>query len=133
MRLKICLDLNEISLRLMSRFKELELDLSSSKTKILDCKQNLDSCESKLDEKIRSAEAKRNSVFQPGGIPQYGPTNGDRCISPGGDETGKYSMQYSIESYDVIAADCTRSPGNAFENLITLSKKLLCSFFAHMV
>ena len=104
----------------MSRFKELELDLSSSKTKILDCKQNLDSCESKLDEKIRSAEAKRNSVFQPGGIPQYGPTNGDRCISPGGDETGKYSMQYSIESYDVIAADCTRSPGNAFENLITL-------------
>ena len=91
------------------------MDLSSSKTKILDCKENLDSCESKLDEKIKSEEAKRNSVFQSGGLPQYGPTKGDRCISPGGDESGKYSMQHSRESYDVIAAHCARSPDNTFE------------------
>ena len=96
------------------------MELSSLKTKTLDCKKNLDSCESKLEEKIKSEEEKRNSVFQSGGIPQYGPTKGDRCISPGGDESGKYSMQYSRESYDVIAAHCTRSPGNAFEHLITI-------------
>ena len=94
--------------------------MSSLKSKTLDCKENLDSCTSKLDEKIKSEEAKRNSVFQSGGIPQYGPTKGDRCISPGGDETGKYSMQYSRESYDVIAAHCTRSPGNAFDHFIIL-------------
>ena len=97
------------------------MELSSLKTKTLDCKENLDSCESKLEEKIKSEEEKRNSVFQSGGIPQYGPTKGDRCISPGGDESGKYSMQYSRESYDVIAAHCTRSSGNTLENLITLS------------
>ena len=97
------------------------MDLSSSKTKILDCKENIDSCESKLEEKNKSEEAKRNSVFQSGGLPQYGPTEGDRCISPGGDESGKYSMQYSRESYDVIAAHCTRASGNTLENLITLS------------
>ena len=95
--------------------------MSSLKSKTLDCKENLDSCESKLEEKIKSEEEKRDSVFQAGRIPQYGPTKGDRCIRPGGDETGKYSMQYSLESYDVIAARCTRSPGNTFETLITLS------------
>ena len=94
------------------------MNLSSSKTKTLDCKENLDRCESTLDEKIKSEEEKRNSVFQSGGIPQYGPTKGDRCISPGGDETGKYSMQRSLESYDVIAAECTRSSGNVFEHLV---------------
>ena len=93
------------------------MNLSSSKTKPLDCKENLDRCESTLDEKIKSEEEKGNSVFQSGGIPHYGPTKGDRCISPGGDETGKYSMQNSIESYDVIAAECTRSSGNVFEQL----------------
>ena len=89
------------------------MNLSSSKTKALDWKENLDTCESKLDEKC-------NSVIQSGEIPQYGPTQGDRCISPGGDETGKYSMQHSLESYGVIAAYCKRSPGNVFENLIVL-------------
>ena len=99
----------------------MESDVSSLKSRTLDCKENLNSCESKLDEKIKSEEEKRNSLFRSEGIPQYGPTKGDRCIRPGGDETGKYSMQYSLESYDVIAARCTRSPGNTFETLITLS------------
>ena len=94
------------------------MNLSTSKTQTLDFKENLDRCESTLDGKVKSEEEKCNSVFQSGRIPQYGPTKGDRCISPGGDETGKYSMQYSIESYDVIAADCTRSSGNVFEHLI---------------
>ena len=87
----------------------------------LDCKENLDRCESRLDEQIKLEEEKCNSVLQSGDIPQYGPTKVDRCISPGGDETGKYSMQHSIESYGVIAAYCKRSPGNVIENLIILS------------
>ena len=107
--------------------------MSSLKSRTLDCKENLNSCESKLDEKIKSEEEKRNSLFRSEGIPQYGPTKGDRCIRPGGDETGKYSMQYSVESYEVIAAQCTRSPGNAFENFITLSFESLKIFVIFVV
>ena len=108
------------------------MNLSSSKTKALDCEENLDTCESKLGEKIKLEEEECHSVIQSGEIPQYGPTQGDRCISPGGDETGKYSMQHSIESYGVIAAYCKRSPGNVFENLIILSfefRKIVCLQF----
>ena len=42
------------------------------------------------------------------GIPKYGPTRGDSCLSPGESELGKYTMRYSIESYNAIEADCLK-------------------------
>ena len=45
------------------------------------------------------------------GIPQYGPTSGDRCISDRDDQTGKYSMQNSIESFNDIEGRCNETPG----------------------
>ena len=45
------------------------------------------------------------------GIPQYGPTSGDRCLSDRDDQTGKYTTQYSIESYNEIEERCNKTPG----------------------
>jgi len=44
------------------------------------------------------------------GIPQYGPTSGDRCLSDQDDQTGKYTMQYSIEPYNAIFEQCNNTP-----------------------
>ena len=46
------------------------------------------------------------------GIPQYGPMRGDRCLSPGDDDTGKYTMQNSIESFNTIEEMCLRTGEN---------------------
>lgn len=43
------------------------------------------------------------------GIPQYGPTSGDRCLSPSDDDTGRYTMQYSHESHNVIEYECRKT------------------------
>lgn len=48
------------------------------------------------------------------GIPQYGPTRGDSCISRGGDETGRYTMRYSSESENSIIPECEAKPGKYF-------------------
>lgn len=45
------------------------------------------------------------------GIPKYGPTRGDSCLSPGESELGKYTMRYSIESYNAIEAECKLKTG----------------------
>ena len=45
------------------------------------------------------------------GIPQYGPTRGDRCLTPNEDDTGKYTMNYSIESENAIVSECEKNPG----------------------
>ena len=49
------------------------------------------------------------------GIPQYGPTRGDQCLSPGDDETGRYTMKNSIESYNTIEDACRDTGFNIFE------------------
>ena len=43
------------------------------------------------------------------GIPQYGPTRGDQCLSPRDDQTGKYTMQFSMESFNTIETECART------------------------
>ena len=48
------------------------------------------------------------------GIPQYGPTRGDRCLSQGDDETGRYTMQFSSESENFIQSECEAKPGKFF-------------------
>ena len=50
-------------------------------------------------------------------IPEYGPARGDKCLLPGDDETTKYTMQYSIESENVIKARCAEKPGKCFSRL----------------
>ena len=47
------------------------------------------------------------------GIPQYGPTRGDRCLSPGEDDAGKYTMQRAIQSFNTIEAECSKIGKNA--------------------
>lgn len=42
------------------------------------------------------------------GIPQYGPMRGYWCLSPEDDDTGKYTMKYSIESFNRIEEECRR-------------------------
>ena len=100
------------------------MELSSSKTQILDSKKNLERCESKLNEQIESEKdecgiqsATKSGATKPG-IPQYGPTRGDECLSRGDDETGKYTMQYSIESLNYIEDKCRKTPGNLLEHLL---------------
>ena len=78
--------------------QDLESELSSSKTQIADCKNEAD--DQRLD-----------SIIQSGRIPQYGPTRGDRCLSERDDQTGKYTMQYSIESINEIKYQCQNSQG----------------------
>ena len=94
--------------------------MGSLKTQILDSKKNLESCESKLNEQIKSEKDECDGIFQSatksgatksGGIPQYGPIRGDRCLSSGDDETGKYTMQHSHESFNTIEIRCAESPG----------------------
>ena len=102
------------------QFQDLELELSSSKTQILDSKKNLDSCESKLNEKIESEIDECAGIIQSAtksgatksGIPQYGPTRGDMCLSSGDDETGRYTMKFSSESENFMYSECKESPGN---------------------
>ena len=99
----------------------MELDLSSSKKQILDSKKNLARCESKLNEQIESEKDKCGGIIQSatksgamksGEIPQYGPTRRDRCLSPGDDETGRYTMKFSSESENFMYSECKESPGN---------------------
>ena len=85
--------------------------MSSSKREVLDNKENLDQCESKLEEKIKADFEKLDQVIQSGGIPQYGPTRGDRCLSPRDDETGRYTMRRSLESYNTIEQECFSKSG----------------------
>ena len=102
------------------QFQNLELELNSSKTQILDSKKNLDKCESKLNGQIESVKDECGGIIQSAtksgatksGIAQYGPTRGDRCLSPRDDATGKYTMQYSTESFNTIEDRCDRSSGN---------------------
>ena len=54
------------------------------------------------------------------GIPKYGPTRGDSCLSPGESELGKYTMRYSIESYNAIEAECLKTGKNTSIILIFL-------------
>ena len=110
----------------------MELDLSSSKKQILDSKKNLARCESKLNEQIESDKDKCGGIIQSatksgamksgetksGEIPQYGPTRGNKCLSPGDSQTDKYTMQHSDEDYNRIEADCEKSPGNVLELLL---------------
>ena len=94
----------------------MESNLSEFKIKIADGKMKLDECESKLDEKITADDESRfqlvNSIIQSGGIPPYGPTSGDRCLSYGDDQEGRYTMQYSHESLNIIVEDCEQASGN---------------------
>ena len=108
-------------------FKDLESELSSSKTQILDSKKNLESCESKLNEQIKSEKdecdgiirsATKSGATKSGGIPQYGPTRGDRCLSRGDDETGKYTMLHNNYSENSIMAECKKFPGNVLQLLL---------------
>ena len=101
--------------------QDLESELSSSKTQILDSKKNLDRCESKLNEQTESEKdecagiiqsATKSGATKSGGIPQYGPTRGDKCLRSGDDETGKYTLQFSSESEHFIQSECDESPGN---------------------
>ena len=57
------------------------------------------------------------------GIPQYGPTRGDRCLTPRDNDSGKYTMQRAIESFNYIEAECLKIGQNA-----SLSKVLLKIF-----
>ena len=117
----------------MIQFQDLELELSSSKTQVLDSKKNLDRCESKLNEQIESEKDECGGIIQSAtksgatksGIPQYGPTRGDRCLSPGDDETGKYTLQKSLQSFNTIEMDCRSSSGNLLEIslILTISGK----------
>ena len=104
--------------------------MSSSKTEILDSKKNLDSCETKLNEQIESEKDECDGIFQSatksgatksGGIPQYGPIRGDRCLSRGDDETVRYTMQFSSDSLNSIQSECEKSPGNVLELLLILT------------
>ena len=45
------------------------------------------------------------------GIPQYGPTRGDRCLSPSDDDSGKYTMRRAVESFNTIEAECKSKIG----------------------
>ena len=109
--------------------QDLESELSSSKTQILDSKKNLESCESKLNEQTESEKDECAGIIQSAtksgatksGVPQYGPTRGDSCLSPGGDDTGKYTMQHSEESENRIMAECEKSPGNVLDLLLILT------------
>ena len=89
----------------------MESELSSSKTQIDDCKTDHDECQSKLDQKIEADDERLDLIIHSGGIPQYGPTRGDRCLSDRDDQTGKYTMQYSTESYHAIEQQCQNSQG----------------------
>ena len=110
------------------QFQDLELELSSSKTQILDSKKSLDRCESKLNEQIESVKDECGGIIQSATksgatkseIPQYGPTKGDRCLSSHDGKTGKYTMQKSMESPNTIQDLCHSTPGN----LLELSLKL---------
>ena len=42
------------------------------------------------------------------GIPQYGPTRGDRCLTSRDDDSGKYTMERAIESFNTIEAECSK-------------------------
>ena len=54
------------------------------------------------------------------GIPQYGPTRGDSCLSRGGDETGRYTMHFSHESENSIVSKCQAKPGKYFLYFLVL-------------
>ena len=93
-------------------------------------RKNLESCESKLNEQtewekdecdgiIKSAT--KSGATKSGSIPQYGPTRRDRCLSPGDDETVRYTMQYSEESENAILAKCMEISGNVLELLLILT------------
>ena len=86
----------------MNLFQDLESKLSSSETKLIDSKENLNQCESKLEEKSKA------------GIPDYGPTRGDRCLSSRDDDTGKYTLQFSTESQNLVEAECSSKSGRRY-------------------
>ena len=103
------------------QFQNLELELNSSKTQILDSKKNLDKCESKLNQQIESEKDECDGIIRSAtksGIPQYGPTRGDRCLSSRDDEYGKYSLHRSFFSYNTIEDLCAKSPGSELELLL---------------
>lgn len=85
--------------------------MSSSKREVLESKENLDQCESKLEEKIKADIEKLDQIIQSGGIPQYGPTKGDRCLSPRDDGIGQYTMRFSTESFNTIEQKCFSKSG----------------------
>ena len=45
------------------------------------------------------------------GIPHYGPTSGDRCLSSRDDETGRYTLHKSNQSYNTILEKCNSKTG----------------------
>ena len=103
--------------------------MSSSKTQILDSKKNLESCESKLNEQIESEKdecagiiksATKSGATKSEEIPQYGPTRGDKCLSPDDDDTGKYTMLRYYYSENTIMAECEKTSGNVPELLLIL-------------
>ena len=51
------------------------------------------------------------------GIPQYGPTRGDRCLSRRDDEAGKYTMQNSDQSYNQIEEECRNKQGKMLTSI----------------
>lgn len=61
------------------------------------------------------------------GIPQYGPTRGDGCLTPRDDDSGKFTMQKAIESLNMIEANCFEIGKNA-----TLSKVLLSVMYINL-
>ena len=94
----------------------LESDTDEFKIQIAEGKKKLQECETKLDEEITANDESSfqliQSIIQSGGIPQYGPTSGDRCLSRGDDEAGKYTMKYSHPSYNLIKEECENTSGN---------------------
>ena len=94
----------------------LESDTDEFKIQIAEGKKKLEECELKIDEEITANDESRfqliKSIIDSGGIPQYGPTSGDRCLSRGDDEAGRYTMKYSHQSYNKIEKDCEIRSGN---------------------
>ena len=60
---------------------------------------------------IVGVSAQNSRISQDSGIPQYGPTDGDRCLSRRADDAGRYTMKYSHQSYNKIVHDCEKRQG----------------------